>query len=105
MPNVRKKVAAHQRSPKADVPPPAASVSDRSVAVSLIHVLIPLGLKASEVNVTVRDSAGAADVLGHEIGETGSCATPPPEARAGRAQNVRIGSNVNPASALMAAGE
>ena len=48
MPKVRKEVAAHQRSPKADVPPPAAAVNDRSVAVSLIQALIPLGLKAVE---------------------------------------------------------
>ena len=48
MPKVRKEVAAHQRSPRADVPPPAASVNDRSVAVLLIQALISLGLKAVE---------------------------------------------------------
>ena len=48
MPKVRKNIAAHQRSPKADVPPPTALVYDRSVAVSLMHALIPLGHKAVE---------------------------------------------------------
>lgn len=46
MTRVRKKVATHQRSPKADMPSPAASVNDRSVAGSLMQALILLGLKA-----------------------------------------------------------
>ena len=48
MRRVRKKAAAHQRSSAADVRPTAASVDDRSVAVSLIQALIPLGLRAVE---------------------------------------------------------
>ena len=72
MTRVRKKAATHQRSPKADIPSPAASVNDRSVAGSLIQALILLGLKAVEEAlqqevVALAGSAGSVFLLDQNV--------------------------------------
>ncbi len=76
MPSVRKKVAAHQRSPKADVPPPAASVNDRSVAVSRIHAWIPLGLKAVEEALLQQEVVALAGARARSFSSTRTCPSP-----------------------------
>ena len=75
MPSVRKKVAAHQRSPKADVPPPAASVNDRSVAVSRIHALSPLGLKAVK-EALQQEVVALAGARARSFSSTRTCPSP-----------------------------